>query len=533
MDAPLLSQSVHISSEEVSGESGSHHIEVNWFGEGWAGWRFAGMGLVYLYMLPVVLPSLGCYFGPDDVTNLYYHRFGHPPAEAFVKSVLLFLPYRRPVGGCVYLLLYSIFGLSNPLPYYITGLVIVGVNAALLFWLLLRLTRSTTLAILACCIASVHGVLTEIWYNFGTIYDMLAFGLILASFHLYLFYRAEKGKQRWAFYSAALALYWLAIGAKEMAVTLPALLAVYEWVYETRRQKGWSFIYVPVIRLIPFFSLALVASLGRLLADPYKSSLYVYHLDGRILDNLCRYIEKLSYQSFILTRGQMLLVLACSLAAAVLLRNRHMIFGWIYFLISLSPVIALPRVSDFFLYIPMVGLGLYIGSLLVEVGSRLWQSIHRVIPSAVRLSFLAPAAGISICLFGMIQLHHARIRSNVQRTVLAWGADLERFDRQLFSKYVDFPRGTALLFLRKPHVDFTLHSTVHLHYCKSESELRVWAPPVLDFEAFRQVSRSAPETHVFDYDQGKLVELDSTAAAEAQHQSEEKESKSQRGASPR
>ncbi len=456
--------------------------------------------------MPVVLPSLRCYFDADDVSNLYYHRLQHPQLEAVVRSVLLFLPYRRPVGGCLYLLLYGVFGLTSPLPYHVTGLIVFTINIFLVFWLFLRLTGNVRVGILACSVASVHGALSDIWYNFGTIYEMLALGLMLTSFHLYLFYLKQPGRTRWPWYCGAIAFYWLAVGGKEMAVTLPALLLAYEWTYNIGKTKERSLIYAPLLRLSPFFVVALFALVGRMVANPYGTSLYAFHFDGTMLDNLCRYLEKLFYDSFVLTGGQVLIVLMLTLGTGILLRNRHMVFGWFYFLISLSPVIALPRVSSYFLYLPMVGLGLYFGSLLVDSGSRLWRGLCRATPSAVRFRSIAAMLGISLCMFGMTQIHYARIR-RVRGAVLARGNQLKQFEHQLFSRYPDFPNGTALLFLRKPHVDWTLHQTVLLRYGKSESELHVWAPPNLDFEAFKARARSAPESHAFDYQQGRLVEL--------------------------
>ena len=463
--------------------------------------------VVYLYLLPVVLPALGCYFNADDVGNLWYHRFVRAPSEAVSGTVLFFLPYRRPVGGCLYLLLYSVFGLNDPLPYYVTGLILFALNAALLFWLLLRLTNSAPLAVLACSIASVHGAIADIWYNFGTVYELLAFGLMLASFHLYLFYLSARSWRRRAHYAAALALYVLAIGGKEMAVTLPALLAAYEWIYGKCRGKGLLPFVGPCIRLLPFVAVALTAAAGRILANPYETSAYVYHFDVTMLHNLLRYIERLFYQAFDLSQAMLLLALSISLGAGIILRNRHMVFGWLCFIIALSPVVPLPRVSGFFLYIPMAGMGLYLGSFLVDMGSRVWRTVCRIVPAARRFARPAVAAGVLLCLVGLSFLHHARIRTARHEFILL-GAERRPFDRQLFSRYPNLPTGAALLIYRHPHTDWALHKTIHLYYAKSESELHVWAPPNLDFDAFRYCVMSAPEYHIFDYEQGKLVELE-------------------------
>ncbi|HUE76500.1 MAG TPA: hypothetical protein VMM83_01035, partial [Longimicrobiales bacterium] len=143
-------------------------------------WHYVFLALLaWLYTLPFIYPMLGSYFSGDDLMNLYYHRYRHPPWNAFSESVMFWTTYRRPVGGLIYLALYAVFGLTDPLPYYATGLGLFTLNLFLLFYLLLRLTRNGYVSALGTGIASIHREIGDIWFNFGAVYELLAFGLML------------------------------------------------------------------------------------------------------------------------------------------------------------------------------------------------------------------------------------------------------------------------------------------------------------------------------------------------------------------
>ncbi len=478
------------------------------FGIERAGWRILFVIAVYLYVMPVVLPALGCYFDWDDVGNIDYHYYQRPPSEALERSVLFFLPYRRPVGGCLYLSLYALFGTADALPYYATGLLIFAANTALFFWLLLRLTGSIPLATLAGAIASLHGALREIWYNFGTVYDQLAFGLMLVSFHLYMSHFGKERRKRRALLGAALVVYILAIGGKEMAVTLPALLLAWEWIYARNGRRRSARLLSPFLRLLPFFAVAIAAAIGRTRSNPFESPLFVYHFDETIFANLADYVGRLTYGAFVPAIWQLLTLFVAMLAAALLLRSRHMLFGWIWFLAALSPVLPLPRTSGFFLYIPMAGLGLYLGALLAELGGRIWKAATDDRPAIRRFRVAAAAAGVLLCLAGLVKLHHARVLHDVTHTFLIPGEARRNFEHDFFARYPSFKDGAALLFLRDPYNDWALHQAIHLYYRKPQTGLEVWAGPNRDLEAFSHRVKVVPEYHVFDYIDGKLVEVD-------------------------
>jgi hypothetical protein len=103
-------------------------------------------------------------------------------------------------------------------------------NIWLVFRLAKLLTGSTEIAVLAALIASYHHRLMDIYLNNGTIYDVLCFTFYYLSFCFYVSAR-QKGNLTWRQIAGFCALYSLALNSKEMAVTLPVILLVYEWIY--------------------------------------------------------------------------------------------------------------------------------------------------------------------------------------------------------------------------------------------------------------------------------------------------------------
>jgi hypothetical protein len=91
------------------------------------------------------------------------------------------------------------------------------------------------LAALAVC---YHAGLANLYYNAAFIFDVLCGFFYLASFVYYVRIRNRGrllGPGRTALF---LALFLCALNSKEMAVTLPIMLLVYEWIYH--RPEGWQ-----------------------------------------------------------------------------------------------------------------------------------------------------------------------------------------------------------------------------------------------------------------------------------------------------
>jgi len=468
----------------------------------------ARLALLWLFTLPFTLPMLRMYFTSDDAGNVYYYvQRSH--WQALYNNIFFWTSFRRPLAGLVYLVLYDLFGLTYPLPYYLTGFVIFSVNLSLLYWLLVRVTGNGFLAAVATALASVHQEIADVWYNFGALYELLAFCGVMAGFHLYLsFLEAPAGPRRKRLYWATLAAYILAINGKEAAVVFPALLFAYEAVYRIRWQTIGQKLRQILARLAPFFAVAAVCTAGKTLGSEAlwrDNPLYRYQFDWALIENLRGYMEVALLRNFSLPAWRLTLVLAASLALALLLRNRHMVFGWLYFLIALLPVLGLPRVWGLFLYIPLVGMALYFTSLLFEVGSLLGASLLSFFMPRwkLRRQIAWPALAAMLVLLGVF--HYGRFFETVDKVFLAPARERAIFANQLFARFPELPDRAGLLILNSPLEDWTLHMTIWLHYGKLG--IHVFGGPNLNVKDFPEVARGLPEAHVLDYRDRKLVEL--------------------------
>ena len=158
--------------------------------------------------------GLRAYFTPDDMMNLYGAWF-RPLAES-----------DRPVGALFYRALFAAFGF-NPLPYRIACFAILSANLALLYVLCLKLSHSREVAALACLLGAYHAHLADLYYSTGTVFDLLCFLFYFGALALYI--QVRERAIRWLI--LVLALYLCALGAKEMAVTLPLFLVLYDLIY--------------------------------------------------------------------------------------------------------------------------------------------------------------------------------------------------------------------------------------------------------------------------------------------------------------
>src|SRR6185312_15782495 len=107
--------------------------------------------------------------------------------------------------------------------------------ASLFFY---RLSHSRLTAALGTLIFSVHTCMGALYFNTGTLYDLLCFTFGYAALILYISAR-EKGalldRRNWI---AFFVLFGLALDSKEMAITWPLLLLLYECIYR-RRDGNW------------------------------------------------------------------------------------------------------------------------------------------------------------------------------------------------------------------------------------------------------------------------------------------------------
>jgi hypothetical protein len=192
--------------------------------------RYHVIDVVYViilvaYFLHFALPSLGEGFAEDEITSIWTHWF--PGAsKSLWANICFWKGIGRPGGAVYYLTLYHFFGL-DPRPYRIAQISILAASIPIAYHLGKLLSSSRSIAFLAVLAFCYHAQLANLLSGPFS-YDVLCGFFYFAALTYYIHIR-EKGfplrPMQWAGF---LALYVCALNGKEMAVTLPVVVFIYE-----------------------------------------------------------------------------------------------------------------------------------------------------------------------------------------------------------------------------------------------------------------------------------------------------------------
>jgi hypothetical protein len=246
------------------------------------------VGLLLAYFLHFVAPALGAGFGEDEMMNLYLYWL----AGAF-KSIqanfCFWSAFPRPAGALYYLPLYHFFSL-NPLPYRIVQVSILAATIPIFFYLALLLSGSRAVAFLVALAMCYHGQMASLVLTGSFIYDVLCGFFYFTALTYYVYIREKGLALRPGQLAIFLALYVCALNSKEMAVSLPVIVFIYE-ALKAPRLRDWNEFARRNWRLaIPAFVAVLV------------TGIYVY---GKLnsLANLEAYRPVYSWHRFTLTNA--------------------------------------------------------------------------------------------------------------------------------------------------------------------------------------------------------------------------------------
>jgi len=252
-------------------------------------------------------------------------------------------------------------------------------NTVVLFWVLQRMTGALWRSGFVAALFALHPCHVESVAWISARKDVLSTFFWLVTIGLYAEHASKPGSAR---YLAALLTFALALMAKPMGVTLPLLLLLLDYWPLGRLQlesvRSWA---RALIEKIPFFALSLLSSIVTIYA-PLQSgalrSLESFSLGDRIgnaLTSYASYIGKTLWPwplaIFYPHRGTAPLLTVAAAAMLLLVlsgvvirwRQRHpyLLVGWLWYLVTLLPVIGLLQVgaqamADRYTYVPLIGL---------------------------------------------------------------------------------------------------------------------------------------------------------------------------------
>jgi hypothetical protein len=333
--------------------------------------------------------GLLCTLQADDVMNIY-QAWILPAGRLALGNLTPFTTVYRPVGSVFYKLLFWWAGL-HPLPYRLAIYALLLVNVALLYRFALLLTGSREAAAVAALLGGYHNHLMDLYQNGGTIYDILSYTFFLAAINCYV---ARQG--RWPLRFIALAV--LALNSKEMALTLPAVLWMYELVY--RPPRAGKLVLWIVTLAAPAAALAKTAA-----GSPfYRNAAYQLHLNWAQWIETTRYwldgLLLLPYRSLTATATVLVLLLPWAIAACVRdpeRRKPFLLCAGLVWILPL-PVNFIDQRGFFAMYLPLAAWSLIAAYGLVTardwIAERLpamrahhtWARVALIVVAAVGLS---------------------------------------------------------------------------------------------------------------------------------------------------
>jgi tetratricopeptide (TPR) repeat protein len=338
----------------------------------------------------------------------------------------------HPVTWLSHMLDWQRFG-NNPIGHHLDSVIIHGANSALLFFVLLIMTRFPFRSAIVAALFAVHPMHVESVAWVSERKDVLSaffFLLTLLAYTKYVRSRSEKASnfQTFVFYLLALALYALGLLSKPMLVTTPFVLLLLDWWplgrCEIKRSTmiGWLPL---VVEKLPFFLLSVGSSIKTFFAQRHGGAVStVMPFSARILNAIVAfalYIRDLFWPAklavlyphpihwpilYILTST--VLLLGITAAAVIFGRFRKwLIVGWLWFLGTLVPAIGIVQVgiqcmADRYTYIPYIGLFVMIVWAFAELVER------NILPQVV----LPVATSLALIICGALTIHQIGYWSN-------------------------------------------------------------------------------------------------------------------------
>jgi hypothetical protein len=230
----------------------------------------------------------------------------------------------RPVGHWYFAVMGAHFGL-NFSPYMTPIIGIHLLNAVLLYLLMRKFAVKEWCALAAAAFFTLSASAFDAYWKPMYVFDLHCTTFSLASILLY-------ASRRWVLSFVA---FWLAYKAKELAVMLPAVLALYEYWFGARKFKV----------LIPFFVTSLSFGIQGVLLNPNKDNDYTFRFTMQSLLKTVPFYA----QRFLLFPASGL-----ALAALALLRDRRIWFALSAMLLVMLPLLFLPgRLFEAYTYLPL------------------------------------------------------------------------------------------------------------------------------------------------------------------------------------
>ncbi len=448
-------------------------------------------------------PGLFVYLTGDDLMNLF-GAWQKPISRIVADNILLSSPAYRPMGTLVYRLLFAWAGL-HALPFRLVCFSLILLNCFLTYRVAAALSTKEV-GVITALLGCYNAGYIDLYYNTGTIYDLLCYTFYFFALDLY-----ARTRQRQAYLSPAgliafLILYICALNSKEMAVTLPPVLLGCELIFGRRwisssgdARKDFIVRWRPIALSA---AIAFVFVFGRLSSNSPLAGNDAYRLHPDVatyLSSWSHYLPLLAYEPTALSLGFTILALCLPVAGVLLVRERALTFALFFTLIAQLPIAFIALRGAYAMYIPAFGIALYLALLLVTVRDRLTAFAHG--DEIVSASTTSQIITFLICVVTLVTIHQSHPLEEPSAADGLVRSSLEQIAKLPLAVHP----GSRILFLDDPFAKDdggTLAQILMLHYRTLDLSIdrakALPAPPsqagidsydiVLDYKAPRIVS---------------------------------------------
>jgi|HubBroStandDraft_1064217.scaffolds.fasta_scaffold45533_1 hypothetical protein len=397
-------------------------------------------------------------FSHDDLMNMW--RAWQDPLPHILKENLFFFLYPsdyRPLGTLFYHVFYNAFGL-DPMPYRVGMLVFLLANIYLVYAFARRISQSREIGAVTALLHAYHTGFTPLYRNTGTCYDILCCFFYLSALVWYLRIRQQDRLLRPVEQIGILSLLICALDAKEIAVTLPVLIGVYELLYHP--PSG----YKPRILISWLLRDASVACWGMLIDLAFIFG-KIYRTNGighttaeyTVRINLVAFMQGMRHDldEVFITWGtdvfrprNLAILLLLLFLFAWRSRLAYFRFALLFWLVGVLPVEFLPSRSIYAIYIPLAGFDLCAATLFIETRDWLWRGAQRLapLPDLLGLRQILTFVVLLLLLSRIYYLKGAKLDNWEYQQSRQIGSILDSLRNQLPTA----KKGAHMLFLKDP-----------------------------------------------------------------------------------
>ena len=377
-----------------------------WFGRSWP-WRDVTLSVLLLAAVVAAYLPVGThpFFDPDD--SLYVTRNVHVQAGLGWSTIVWAFRSHyinwHPLTWLSHALDYQLFGF-NPAGHHWMNVLLHGLNAILLFWVLRKATNFTGRSFMVAALFALHPVNVEAVVWVAERKTILSTTFFLLAFLAYQWYAEKPRESR---YWAVAALFVLALLAKPQVIAFPILLVLWDYWPLNRRLVPYGAaadalavrgkakeIVASVKEKISLFAFAGADALITLSAQGVTSSdSQIFPLTVRLENAIVcyvRYIGKAFWPVNLAPHyphpgnslkgweimGSLALLVAITALAFAQRQRPYLIVGWLWYLISLLPMIGVVQVgrqamADRYAYQSYIGLFIMTCWGIVDLAERI------------------------------------------------------------------------------------------------------------------------------------------------------------------